>query len=41
MAVYTAALDAQLFEKNTKSTLALVFTRCAEHMDGVLKALVH
>ena len=42
MPVYSAALSALLFEKSTKMTLAVVFARCAHHMDSerVLKALV-
>ena len=40
MAVYAAALSAPLFEKSTKTTLAVVFARCAHHMERVLQALV-
>ena len=40
MVVHTAALSALLFEKSTKTTLAMVFARCAHQIERVLQALV-
>ena len=40
MAVNAAALSAPLFEKSTKTTLAVRFARCAHHMKRVLQPLV-